>query len=58
MKKLLFLVFTFSLFSTGFTQSLEEVLQNHFKTIGQEKLTAVSGYIARAKFHRWVNQCP
>lgn len=58
MKKLLFFVFTASLLSTGFSQSLDEVLQKHFATIGQEKLTTVSSYIAKGKITQMGQSMP
>lgn len=58
MKKLLFLLFSVSLFTTGFTQSLDEVLQNHFKTIGQEKLTTVTNYVAKGKISQMGQSMP
>ncbi len=58
MRKILFLIFTVSLFSAGFAQSLDEVLQTHFKTIGQEKLTSVSNYIAKGKITQMGQSMP
>lgn len=58
MRKILFLIFTVSLFSAGFAQSLDEVLHKHFETVGQEKLTTVSGYIAKGKINQMGQSMP
>ncbi len=58
MKKILFLIFAVSLFSAGFAQSLDEVLDTHFKTVGQEKLTTVSNYIAKGKITQMGQSMP
>lgn len=58
MKQFMFLVFSVCLFVTGYTQSLDEVLQKHYKTVGQEKLNSVTNYIGKGKITQMGQSMP
>jgi outer membrane lipoprotein-sorting protein len=58
MRKIFLLIFTISLFSVGYTQSLDEVLQKHFAAVGQEKLSKVNTYILRGKISQMGQTLP
>ena len=52
MKKILFILSAFLIVFSGFkiqAQTLEEILANHFETVGQDKLPDVQSIVAKGK---------